>query len=297
MTSKNQPIGVFDSGIGGLTVLKHLRRLMPNERFIYLGDTARVPYGNKSQETIRMYAQQCAGFLRSKSVKLIVVACNTVSATALEEVQEFSPVPVVGMIAPAARGALQKSNNGKIGIIGTRATVASNAYQDALRIFQSMIPTRSEKITVTSQACPLFVPLAEEGWQEHEASELIAREYLKTFLNDGTDTVILGCTHYPMLKDLIAKVLPVHARLIDCGEHAAEIAKEILQHSDSLADMKIPDHIEHTQYFITDTTPNFSVIAENFLGYKVPQPERVIIEVSETLPPITEIYSSEFRYG
>lgn len=296
MANKNQPIGVFDSGIGGLTVLKHLRSLMPNERFIYLGDTARVPYGNKSKETIKTYAQQCANFLLSKDVKLIVVACNTVSATALEDVQDCSPVPVIGMIAPAARAALQATETGVIGVIGTRATVASNAYQDALRIFKSIIPVRANQLSVQSQACPLFVPLAEEGWGNHEASALIAHEYLQSFVHDDTDTLILGCTHYPILKQLISKILP-DVRLIDCGEHAAETAKEILEHSDSLSTVSIPPHIEHTQYYITDTTPNFSIIAENFLGYKVPHPERVIIESIEGLPQITEMYSSEFRYG
>ena len=296
MMNNNQPIGVFDSGIGGLTVLKHLRRLMPNERFLYLGDTARVPYGNKSRETITMYAQQCAGFLMSKNVKLIVVACNTVSANALDEVQEDSSVPVVGMIAPAARGALQQSNTGKIGIIGTRATIGSNAYQDALRIFHTMVPTPHSQLQVTAQSCPLFVPLAEERWQHHEAAALIAKEYLQPFINDDVDTLIMGCTHYPILLNLLSGLLP-NVSFIDCGEYAAKIAKEILTQSNNLTSVAIPDHIEHTEYFITDTTPNFSVIAEEFLGYPVPQPQRVIIEPNDSLPILTDIHSSEFRYG
>lgn len=296
MMNKNQPIGVFDSGIGGLTVLKHLRKMMPNERFLYLGDTARVPYGNKSKETIRLYAQQCAGFLMAKNVKLIVVACNTVSANALDEVQDFSSVPVVGMIAPAARGALQESSNGRIGIIGTRATIGSNAYQDALRIFHTMVPTPHSQLHVTAQSCPLFVPLAEEGWQHHQAAALIAQEYLKPMIHDKVDTLIMGCTHYPLLHNLLSTTLP-NVTLIDCGEYAAKISLEILTQSNNVTTTILPAHIEHTEYFITDTTPNFSVIAEEFLGYHVPQPQRVIIEPNDALPISTDIHSSEFRYG
>lgn len=270
--------------------------MMPNERFLYLGDTARVPYGNKSKETIQLYAQQCAGFLMAKNVKLIVVACNTVSANALDEVQDYASVPVVGMIAPAARGALQESLNGRIGIIGTRATIGSNAYQDALRIFHTMVPTPHVQLHVTAQSCPLFVPLAEEGWQHHKAAELIAQEYLGPMIHDKIDTLIMGCTHYPLLQDLFSRTLS-DVKLIDCGEYAAKISHEILTQSNNLSATMLPTHIEHTEYFITDTTPNFSVIAEEFLGYPVPQPQRVTIEPNDALPISTDINSSEFRYG
>ncbi|MGA1277802.1 MAG: glutamate racemase [Candidatus Kapaibacteriota bacterium] len=266
-TSQIQPIGVFDSGVGGLTVLRHLMHTMSKEEFVYLGDTARVPYGNKSPETIRHYTRQCVNFLLGFDVKAIVIACNTASALALDLARELSPVPVIGMIHPAAATAVNDSQNGKIGIIGTRATIGSHAYEIAIGEYAASM---KKDVEVFSKACPLFVPLAEEDFGEHPASELIAQEYLQEFLDKKIDTLVLGCTHYPLLKDLILRTLP-GISLVDCGESATNELSTIL----NIKRQSIMDEIPSVRLFTTDTAQSFSSIAKRCIGLNLPEPIRI----------------------
>ncbi len=266
MNHDNRPIGVFDSGIGGLTVLKHLVRIMPHERFVYLGDTARVPYGNKSAETVQLYARQCAAFLRQHDVKLIVVACNTASALALSQLQQEQPIPVIGVIEPAARRAVATTQNGHIGVIGTRATIASHAYEEAI----ARNCTESQP-HIHSMACPLFVPLVEEGWLSSPATKLIAEHYLVGLRQNGVDTLVLGCTHYPMLSGVLSELMP-DAALIDCGACAADDAKALIQPSE------VQSARTSIALFVTDQTPAFADLAARFLGFSVEQPQRVSID-------------------
>ncbi len=274
MKHKEKPIGVFDSGVGGLTVLRQLIRLLPHERFIYLGDTARVPYGNKSAETIRHYTRQCVEFLMKHDVKIIVAACNTVSSYALGEAKEVSNVPVIDVILPAAQAALENTNNGNIGIIGTRATISSNAYPEAMRIFQSVQPPSNISIRAYSAACPLFVPLAEEDWGEHPSARLIAEEYLAPFREYNIDTLVLGCTHYPLLSDLIAEILP-GTSLIDCGNYTAAAVRTELEQRDAL---RYGDDPTEIQIFTTDISTAFRSVADRFLGFSTPEPIGVSVD-------------------
>lgn len=271
--SSSRPIGVFDSGVGGLTVLKHLIHKMPSEEFVYLGDTARVPYGNKSPETIRHYTRQCVNFLLGFDVKAIVIACNTASALALDLAREISPVPVIGMIHPAATSAVEQTMSQKIGIIGTRATIGSHAYEHAIA---DVAKERGIHIDVFAKACPLFVPLAEEDYGDHPSAAMIAHEYLSEFLSLGIDILVLGCTHYPLLKDLIGKTLP-DISLLDCGETAANELCEILQITDQESKADIPT----IRLFTTDTVFAFSSIAERCIGYPLPEPIRISPETLE----------------
>lgn len=264
-------IGVFDSGIGGLSVLKQFIRFLPCENYIYLGDTARVPYGNKSVHTIRQYARECTNFLLEKDVKLIVVACNTVSAVAIEIVQELAgDVPVIGMITPAASAAARATRNNKIGIIGTRTTINSKAYTSAIKKLSG------ENISVFSQECPLFVPLIEEGMLEHQATKLIATDYLNKLVSEKVDTLILGCTHYPLLEKLLFELIPYIIQ-IDTGEHAAITALRLLaeekllkkENSELLAKYNI-------KFYVTDMPAHFYENAQRFLGFAVDEPEFII---------------------
>lgn len=267
----DSPIGVFDSGVGGLSVLRHLLHILPNERYVYLGDTARVPYGNKSPETVQLYSQQCTRFLMSHGVKLIVVACNTASAVALQQVRAISNVPALGVIHPSAEAALRTTKNGKIGILGTRATVNSGAYtQEITKVAES------DSVTVIGQACPLFVPLAEEGWISHPATRAIAEEYMKPLKEQQTDTLVLGCTHYPLLRQTIHEAFP-EATLIDPGEHTAEVARRLLSQKNALAPHNgIP--VTRIDYYVTDIPATFPQVAKQFLGFDVPQPRLVSVE-------------------
>lgn len=270
MNFDNRPIGVFDSGIGGLTVLRHLLQTMPDERFVYLGDTARVPYGNKSAETIAQYSRQCAAFLLQHDVKLIVVACNTASAMALDLLQHEVAVPVVGVIEPAAAEAVRRTRNGSVGVIGTRATITSNSYATAIARQPG-----GDHVLVHSQPCPLFVPLVEEGWLHHPATRLVAEDYLRPLIANGIDTLVLGCTHYPMLAPLLRSILaPV--TLVDCGACTAEAARTILQAHGTMA---APGSRQEAFYYLTDHTPTFTTLAREFLGVpSVNDPVRVSVD-------------------
>lgn len=256
---------MFDSGVGGLTTVRKLVNILPNERVLYLGDTARVPYGNKSANTVSIYTRECVEFLVHRSVKLVIIACNTVSAVAMDAARAVSPVPIVGVIEPAAEAALRVTQTGRIGIIGTRATVESKAYQTAIHTLAQKQGIAGEgEIQVFAEACPLFVPFAEEGWHYHPATRLVAEEYLVHLKQAEVDTLILGCTHYPMLADVIQEVMP-SVRLINSGEEAALVAKSIL-HEQSLAAEHAPQS-RVVECFITDVSSAFPHVAERFLGF------------------------------
>ncbi|RKH02153.1 glutamate racemase [Corallococcus sp. CA053C] len=241
------PIGVFDSGIGGLTVLKALMARLPHERTLYLGDTARVPYGTKSGEVVTRYSLKNAEFLLERGIKLLVVACNTASAAALPALSATLPVPVLG-------------------VIGTPGTIRSGAYQRALEAGQP-------NVSVKARACPLFVPLAEEGWTTGDVPLLVAREYLAGFARDGVDTLVLGCTHYPLLKGVIAEVVGPHVSLVDSAEATAEAVAELLGARGLLApeSSTTPEHA----YFVTDVPERFVEVGARFLGRPIPSAEQV----------------------
>lgn len=263
MTTRNpltsRPIGVFDSGIGGLTVVRALTQHLPHENIVYFGDTARVPYGPKSSQVVREYSVQDTEFLMSHDVKMIVVACNTVSSVALDVVMKRAGVPVVGVILPGARAAAAATRNRRVGVIGTVGTIASNAYVNAIRLIDPAV-------TVFGQACPLFVPLAEEGWTEHPATELIVKEYLFPLKREKIDTLVLGCTHYPILAGAIAKYLGDGVTLIDSGEAAAGEVGETL----SPAGLKNPSSAKpNIQFFVSDIPHKFTEVGERFLGHKL----------------------------
>lgn len=251
----NRPIGVFDSGIGGLTVVKEVLEQLPNESIIYLGDTARVPYGTRGKEIIKKFSLELTNFLLKRKVKFLVVACNTISATCLEEIEKASPVPVLGVIEPAASEAAKNTKTGKIGVIGTQATISSKVYEKEIKKI-------NPKIKILTQACPLFVPLAEEGLIDEKATELIAQKYLKVFKNNKIDTLILGCTHYPVLKKVIQKVVGKKVRLIDSAKPTALKLKEILRQENLLSKSKKAKH----EFFVTDAPIRVYKVAKGFLG-------------------------------
>jgi glutamate racemase len=263
--SNARPIGVFDSGIGGLTVVQALTHHLPHENIVYFGDTARVPYGPKSPQVVREYAAQDTDVLLSHNVKMIVIACNTVSALALDIVQKKAKVPVVGVIFPGAEAAAQATTKKRIGIIGTVGTVTSNAYPHALRQLDPAIQT-------FSRACPLFVPLAEEGWTDHKATELIAKEYLFPLTLEKIDTLVLGCTHYPLLKDVIGRVLHNSVTLIDSGEATAETVKRLLDETGLRNTSKLKPNL---QFYVSDVPARFTEVGEKFLGQKLGKINRV----------------------
>jgi glutamate racemase len=253
--SDSRPIGVFDSGIGGLTVVKALRDLLPNENISYLGDTARVPYGPKSPETVQRYAVELAGILTQKNAKALVVACNTVSSVALPSLTKKFSVPVIGVIEPGARAALQATRNRHIGVIGTRATIRSGAYEKALRAADG-------NVRVSSRACPLLVPLIEEGLLDDEVTDRMIMRYLEPMLADGIDTLVLGCTHYPLLTDAIARMLKRQVMLVDSAQNCAHAVEEILDRQSLRATQ--PNH-GGLHVALTDAADNFLNVARDAL--------------------------------
>jgi len=261
----HRAIGVFDSGIGGLTVVRALMERLPFENIIYFGDTARVPYGVKSVETINRYAIQITEFLLKQDVKLLIVACNTMAAVAYRAIQDLSPVPVLEVIEASAKIAVSETRSKTIGVIGTPATINSNAYARAIHQLD-----RDAK--VFSQACPLFVPLVEEGWLEHGATRLVAEEYLKPVMAEKIDTLVLGCTHYPLLKPLFQNIVGANVRLIDSAEAMAEIAADLI-HRENLGNSsrQSPDYL----FYVSDVPYRFQTIGERFLGRTLARVEMV----------------------
>lgn len=255
-TKTNNAIGVFDSGIGGLTVVRSLMERLPFENIIYFGDTARVPYGIKSVETINRYAAQITEFLIKKDVKLLIVACNTMAAVAHQSIFDLSPVPVLEVIDASARMAIQNTKTKSIGVIGTPATINSNAYARAIHLLD-------KEAKVFSQTCPLFVPLVEEGWFDHPATKLIAQEYLKPVIAEQIDTLVLGCTHYPLLKPLLQDILGPEVTLIDSAEAMADIAADLINKQNmSNQNYLPPDYV----FYVSDLPYRFQTIGERFLG-------------------------------
>ncbi|MBA3353357.1 MAG: glutamate racemase [Blastocatellia bacterium] len=260
------PIGIFDSGVGGLTVYRALHDRLPNERFVYLGDTARVPYGTKSLATVERYAIENSEFLASLGIKLLVVACNTASALALPKIRDRIGVDVVGVIGPGGRRAVlatQEEATPRIAVIATEATVSSNAYVEAIR-------RASPAAELFQAACPLFVPLAEEGWIGEEETFSIAEKYLRNVRDFDPHSLVLGCTHYPILRQVIQKTVGEHVKLIDSGEATAEEVKALLESKDlgSRGDVsgtrELCDDLDH--FYVTDAAERFAKVAERFLG-------------------------------
>jgi len=258
-THDPRPIGVFDSGIGGLTSVRELFRVLPRETVLYFGDTARVPYGAKSKETVTRFSFEIATFLVRQDVKCLLVACNTASSHALEALQRQLDIPVVGVIEPAARAAVAISPHGRIGVIGTLGTVGSAAYPHA-------IDRIAPGAHVISQACPLFVPLAEEGMMDHPATRMIAEEYLRELRASPIESLILGCTHYPLLSPLLHELMGPAVTLIDSGAEAARSLATLLEHRGQLATHARPEH----RFFLSDEPRNFKRIAQTFLGGELP---------------------------
>jgi glutamate racemase len=268
MNPNNSPIGVFDSGIGGLTVVREIMRTLPNEGVIYLGDTARVPYGTRSQETVERYAMEGTEFLLKRGIKLLVIACNTVSSVGMQGVMESAPLPVVGVIVPGARAAAQKTKNKKIGIIGTEATINSGAYHKELSAIDN-------DLNVHSAICPLFVPLVEEGWLEGEVPELVAQKYLEGIKNKGIDTLVLGCTHYPLLKPVISKVMGGAVSLVDSATQTASEVGKVLEEDGLLS----ADAGALREIYVTDSPEKFKEVGERFLGTGIGDVIKVRLEV------------------
>ena len=251
-----RPIGVFDSGLGGLTAVRQLRRLMPSEHIIYFGDTARVPYGNRSRETLLQYARQDLRFLSGFDLKAVVVACGTVSTNCLEDLRQDSSVPVIGVVEPAAARAAALTKSGKIALVATRASVASGAYERALEKADPLLEMRA-------LACPLFVPLVEEGRFRpgDVVIETVAEEYLAPLRASGVDVLILGCTHYPLLSQVIGNVMGPDVRLIDVGAEAARACRDMLAEADALGSGK-----GGVSCYTSDRAANFQRLASLFLG-------------------------------
>ena len=262
MSFSNAPIGVFDSGLGGLTVLKALKERLPEESTVYLGDLARLPYGNKSAHVVCRYAEEAARFLLGHAIKLLVVACNTASAAALERLQQQLPIPVVGVVQPGVEEAVEATREGRIAVLGTSGTIHSAVYQRALlRIQPSFV--------VVAQACPLFVPLVEEGWLQGEVPTLVARHYLQPLVEAEVDTVVLGCTHYPLLASTLAAVLGPGVRLVDSATATARHVARLLGERSLCA--KAPQAVSHA-CFVTDEPQRFAQQAQRFLGYALSGP-------------------------
>jgi glutamate racemase len=259
--SASSPIGVFDSGLGGLTVFKALARRMPEESLVYFGDTAHVPYGSKSPEAIARYSAAVARFLSGRGIKLLVVACNTSSAWALPAIRRAAKVPVIGVIEPGARAALAASRGGRIGIIGTEATVKSGAYPKALKAL-------SPRALSVTAACPLFVPLVEEGWWSGPVVEAVARKYAAPLKTARVDTVILGCTHYPYLKPVLAKAMGPRVRLIDSAEETARETERVLS---DLGLRAARGRRGRREFFASDAPDRFARLGRRMLGTTIPR--------------------------
>jgi glutamate racemase len=251
-----QAIGIFDSGVGGLTVLREMFKVIPQEDTIYFGDTARVPYGTKSPETVVRYANEITAFLVKRDIKLLVIACNTVSAVALNGLKKQLPIPVIGVIEPGAKRAVEVSRSGKIGVIGTAGTIKSSAYTRAIK---RLAPDAE----VLTKACPLFVPLAEEGWTDNQVARLTAQTYLQELKDAGIDTLVLGCTHYPLLKQVIAEVMGPDVMLVDSAEETARTVAQVLTRKNILrpAAEKGNHH-----YYVSDIPAGFIRVGNRFLG-------------------------------
>lgn len=265
MIDRHGAIGVFDSGVGGLTVVRQIETYLPDESVIYLGDTARVPYGTKSPETVVRYAEACAGLLLAHDIKLLVVACNTASAFALDALRDKLAIPVLGVIEPGAQAAVRETRNRRVGVIGTAGTIQSERYRDSIHRL-------APDIAVYSRPCPLFVPLAEEGWLTGDIPLAVAKEYLAPLLAEGIDTLVLGCTHYPLLKQVIAQVAGETVTLVDSADETAKVVRESL---DGMALRCERPLIPQFRYLVSDAPATFEVVGQRFLGHVMQEAEWV----------------------
>ena len=268
---EKRPLGMFDSGIGGLTVLDAISRRLPKESVVYFGDTARLPYGTKSKETVTRFSEEIVRFLMTKNPKLIVVACNTASAYSLPVIRRMVDVPVVGVVDPGAKAALRVTRNTKIGVIGTRATIQSGAYLEAIQ-------SRKPDAKVFSKACPLFVPLIEEGWVDHPVTLEVARNYLGHLAACEVDALILGCTHYPLLKGVLEQVVEPGVVLVDSAEETAREVEEVLGGKGMLASSLVGPRAE---LYVSDMHLNLRLQIQRFLGFGVPRIKVVNSEFEE----------------
>ncbi len=257
-------IGIFDSGIGGLTVMREIMAMLPHEQLIYLGDTGRYPYGSKSADTVQRYSIENAAFLADKGIKMLVVACNTSAAVALDVLSEQLAVPVIGVIEPGARAAVKRTRNRKVGVIGTEGTIASGAYTRALKRLDA-------QLEIYTRACPLFVPLAEEGWVDNAVARSAAALYLTSLKRSGIDTLVLGCTHYPLLADVIAEFLGDKVRLVDSARTTAEAIRETLVRYGLLQ----RSGAGSASFFVTDATDRFTKVGARFMGHPVESAVRI----------------------
>jgi glutamate racemase len=261
------PVGIFDSGIGGLTVARAIYERLPHESTIYFGDTARVPYGPKSPDTVKRYSLEILHWLLDQDVKAVVVACNTSTAHALRALQEATPVPVLGVIKPGARAAIESGGEGPIGVIGTAGTIASDAYNRAIQALAPGLP-------VVQRACPLFVPLVEEGWFDHPATELVAADYLRELREACVRSLVLGCTHYPLLKPLLQRVMGPEVRLIDSGQATAAALETILM--DKALQAPGDAKAQH-RFVVSDDEARFRQVGSRFIGERLARAEVVAL--------------------
>ncbi len=278
------PIGIFDSGIGGLTVVKELMKILPREQLIYFGDTARIPYGSKSKRLIEHYALEDARFLLQYDIKLLVVACNSASSMALPVLEQKLDIPVIGVVKPGAEGAVKSTVNRRIGVIGTMATVNSNSYDTEIK---KMLPDAK----VFGQPCPLLVPLVEEGWLEGEITEMTLKAYLGGLMQEKVDTIILGCTHYPLLEKTIQGIVGPDVTLIDSGRETARVVDQVLTDSGLRNNLEKP---AEDRFYVSDIPLKFKEIGSRFLGRELGHVERVDFDeflIRLTGTTVTDAYS------
>lgn len=268
---KNAPVGVFDSGVGGLTVMREIMRQIPNESIIYFGDTARVPYGNKSKETVTRFSRQIVHFLKSHQVKTIVVACNTASAYALDELEKECDIPIMGVVKPGAKAAVEATRNGKIGVIATEATIGSGIYSHYIKELKS-------SATIYGKACPLFVPLVEEGLWEDPVTEEIARRYLAELIDNDIDTLILGCTHYPLIRSTVRKVIGEQVTLVNPAYETAIELRKVLADNGLLREAAPKLGENQYQFYVSDMAEKFKMFANSIIKYGILSAKTVNIE-------------------
>ena len=268
---KNLPIGVFDSGVGGLTVAREIMRQIPNERIVYFGDTARVPYGSKSKETVTKYSRQIVRFLETQNVKAIVIACNTASAYALEQIEKEIKGPIIGVVKPGAVTAARATQNGKVGVIATEGTIQSEIYTQYIKELK-------QDAKVIGKACPLFVPLVEEGLLEDPVTDEIAQRYLSVLIDSGIDTLILGCTHYPLIRSTVGKVMGDKVTFVNPAYETAIELKRLLENHNMLQDEKPALGTNQYQFFVSDGADKFQQFANNIFKYGVLAVKQINIE-------------------
>ena len=267
----NAPIGVFDSGVGGLTVAREIMRQLPTERIVYFGDTARVPYGSKSPETITRYSRQIVRFLQTQQVKAIVIACNSASACALETLEKETNLPIIDVVRPGARTALETTRNGKIGVIATEATISSGIYK-------RYIEESDKSVSTISKACPLFVPLVEEGLWEDPVTDEIARRYLAELIDSGIDTLILGCTHYPLIRSTVGRIMGEKVSLVNPAYETARALKRLLEKKGLESEKRPGLGTELYRFFVSDAADKFQKFANSILSYGILSAKVINIE-------------------